>query len=111
VGFGKGPDAMAGIKIFARTAEQGAGETARALVRCHKAYRSVEVTGAYSAQRQSRMNREHPPKIEEILHARLPKRGAFSDWRYQQGVRHFEFRIHILNSNAKQWNCEQKADK
>src|SRR5450755_2162176 len=28
-----------------------------------------------------------------------------------KSVRHFEFRIHILNSNAKQWNCAQKADK
>jgi hypothetical protein len=28
-----------------------------------------------------------------------------------KGVRHFEFRIHILNSNAKQWNFAQKADK
>jgi hypothetical protein len=28
-----------------------------------------------------------------------------------KGVRHFEFRMHILNSNAKQWNFAQKADK
>jgi hypothetical protein len=28
-----------------------------------------------------------------------------------KGVRHFEFRIHILNSNAKQWSFAQKADK
>jgi hypothetical protein len=84
VGFGKGADAMVGIEFFARTAEQGVGEAARALVRCRKAHRSVEITGAYSARRQSRMNREHLPKIQEILHARLPKRGAFSDWRYRQ---------------------------
>jgi hypothetical protein len=31
------------------------------------------------------MNREHLPEIQEILHAHLPKRGAFSDWRYRQG--------------------------
>lgn len=84
MGFGKDPDAMVGIESFARTAEQGVGEAACALVRCRKAHRS-EITGAHSARRQSRMNREHLPKIQEILHARLPKRGAFSDWRYRQG--------------------------
>jgi hypothetical protein len=102
---------MVGIEIFAQRAEQGADEAARALVRCRGAHRSLEITGAWSARRPSRMNRERLPKIQEILHARLPKRGAFSDWRYRQGRAPFEFRIHILNSNAKQWNFAQKADK
>jgi hypothetical protein len=76
---------MVGIEIFAQRAEQGADEAARALVRCRGAHRSLEITGAWSARRPSRMNRERLPKIQEILHARLPKRGAFSDWRYRQG--------------------------
>jgi hypothetical protein len=68
---------MVGIKIFARTAEQGAGEAACVFVRCRKAHQSVEVTGAYSARRQSPMNREHLPKIQQILHTRLPKGALF----------------------------------
>src|ERR1700719_49471 len=76
---------MVGIEIFARRAERGADEAARGLVRCRGAHRSLEITGAWWARRPSRMNRERLPKIQEILHARLPKRGAFSDWRYRQG--------------------------
>jgi len=39
------------------------------------------------------------------------KWAPFSIGAIGKGVRHFEFRMHILNSNAKQWNFAQKADK